>query len=280
MNLLVEGVFDIFHEDHQKFIKKCVTFFKERKGVYPACLKVNVMSNQWAHRKGINRPFFDESTRKSEVDSFIKIFQEHIPVLKTGICDKAAFEYTDKEDLMSRYPQYEIALCSDNLPKVQTKDFPFLEVPPVNIIHTSNIEERLLQLQSNSTNKIRKVAAVVVQNGKIIAEGFNVEGDSTCPKCSLFACGKIDMARASKCNHPHAEVAALEACESNIKNSALIVTTAPCNECAVYIIKNKVPLVVYLEDYIRVGSNENDTTGIQSMRNSGISIRKAGVPIL
>lgn len=277
MNLLVEGVFDIFHEDHQNYIKKCVALFKEQKGMYPACLKVNVMSNIWAHNKGTYRPFFDELIRKSQVDSFIKVFQENIPLLETEISDKAAFEYDDGEELSKKYPQYEIALCTDNLSRVMTKNFRFLEVSPVNIIHTSNIEERLLQLKNNSTNKIRKVAAVVVENGKIISEGFNVEGDETCLKCSLFARGEIDRARASKCNHPHAEAAALEACKGITEKSALIVTTAPCIDCAEYIIEKKIPHVIYLEDYVRVGSNENDRAGIEKMINSGIVVRRAGL---
>lgn len=277
MNLLVEGVFDIFHEDHQNYIKKCVTLFKEQKGTYPTCLQVNVMSNVWAHNKGVYRPFFDELTRQLEVESFMKIFEKNIPVLKTEISNKAAFEYDNGEALLTKYPKYEIALCTDNLSRVIPKDFHFFEVSPVNIIHTSNIEDRLLQLKNSSSNKIRKVAAVVVENGKIVGEGFNIEGDETCMKCSLFARGEIDRARASKCNHPHAEVAAVEACRGITENSALIVTTAPCTDCADYIIMKKIPQVIYLEDYVRVGSNENDKAGIEKMIDVGMLVRKSGI---
>jgi deoxycytidylate deaminase len=130
---------------------------------------------------------------------------------------------------------------------------------------------------NSSSNLIRKVSAVVIQNGSIIGEGINTRGDDTCPKCSLFDQGKIDHARQTSCNHPHAEFLAIDSSIGNLHDAAIIITTAPCTECANYIHEKKIPLVVYLEDCIRVGNGKNDTSGIQMLENLGVCVRKAGI---
>ena len=39
----------------------------------------------------------------------------------------------------------------------------------------------------------------------------------------------------------------------------------------------KIPQVIYLEDYVRVGSNENDKAGIEKMIDVGMLVRKSGI---
>lgn len=151
-NLLIEGCFDIFHDDHRKYIKKCIDAFKKDKGVYPTCLRVDIMSNIWTSKKGIYRPFLDEKTRESQVYDFIKSFQNKIPMILTGISSKASFEYSNFNEVKKIYPEYKIALCADNKEKIKAESFNFLEVSPLNTFHTSDIEKRLLSLKNISDN--------------------------------------------------------------------------------------------------------------------------------
>lgn len=220
--------------------------------------------------------FFDELTRKNLVENFAKQFFTIISEIEVQISERATFESQEISEIEEKYAGYRIALCVDNKQRLKIAHANFLEVPPVNNLHTSDVEKRLLQLRDASTNKIRKVGAVLIRNGCIVGEGFNIDGGEACPKCSFFTRGESQKVRQTLCNHPHAEVSAIDGYKDpSFEDTVLIVTTAPCLECCQYIISKKIPLVIYLEEYRRLG--EIDRSGPVLLNKAGVLVRKAGI---
>lgn len=92
----------------------------------------------------------------------------------------------------------------------------------------------------------KKVGALIVNDNKIIANGFNGSPSNTFPNICEDASGKTYW------HTLHAETNAIASIASSTQNSAhstLYVTCAPCRDCAKLIYQSKITRVVYLDDY-------------------------------
>jgi len=109
----------------------------------------------------------------------------------------------------------------------------------------------------------KKVGAVIVKNGNIIAFGYNGTPNGR------DNCCEIDQ-NTTKPEVLHAESNALIKCLLNSQSTEgadLFVTLSPCFECSKLIVQSKIRTIYYLEEY-------RDKTPISFLKECGIHIEK------
>jgi len=114
--------------------------------------------------------------------------------------------------------------------------------------------EEAVEVAKQSDCLRRQVGAVLVKNGKIIAEGFNREVRGVMP-CAKVGCIReqkqiVSGTRAEECRGVCAEQNALIRCalkETSPKNSILYSTLYPCPVCARLLINAGIKRIVYKE---------------------------------
>ncbi|MBV9080290.1 MAG: dCMP deaminase family protein, partial [Elusimicrobia bacterium] len=109
---------------------------------------------------------------------------------------------------------------------------------------------------SRSNCMKRKVAALIVKDGRIISTGYNGTPRGTkncneggCPRCNSFRPSGTDL---SECYCSHAEENAIVQASYHgipIKGSVLYTTFSPCLMCTKMIINSGISEVVYNEAY-------------------------------
>ena len=107
----------------------------------------------------------------------------------------------------------------------------------------------------NSTCIKKKVGAVLVWNGKILATGYN-GAPSKIPHCTRDSCLRIldrDNKNPDLCRGVHAEVNCIVQCAIHgtqiKKGSVIFCTHFPCMSCTKLIINAGIDTIVYLNDY-------------------------------
>lgn len=120
-------------------------------------------------------------------------------------------------------------------------------------------------LATLSKCKERKVAAVITDRNLQQVYSIGLNGG---PKGLVDCMCSID----SKYGCIHAEINALIKCRSDDDNKVMFVTLSPCKACAAAIINapGSFSTVYYLEEW-------KDTTGLELLRNAGISTFKLEV---
>lgn len=128
---------------------------------------------------------------------------------------------------------------------------------------------------SSTANCIKgKVGAVLVKNGKIIAQGVNSVPNGITP-CTEKTCLRKKLKLKSGENQElcfvvHAEQNALIDALNNstdVKNSVLYVTKQPCIICAKMLINARIKRIVYLKEY-------PDNYSESLLKEAGIKIEK------
>ena len=127
------------------------------------------------------------------------------------------------------------------------------------------------ELAEGSNCLRRKVGAVLIKDGIIISQGYNVIPDGLA-QCSQVGCLRSEHGipsgeRIDLCRSIHAEQVCLLEAGKDAIGSTLYVTTRPCNICARLIIQAKVKRVVYKDEY-------NDTTSLIMLNNAKIEVVK------
>ena len=259
--LYIGGGFDILHKDHKKFIIRGLNLFKEKYGNLEKVV-IGLNSDIYLNKaKGSNRPFFSYIWRKADISNFLQALKIHHQIIKSS---SFFLHFKNRNDV--------VALVRADYPSgiMQMKKAGIKTIPlqPINSIHTSTFEARLLEAQKKSNCHLRKVGALLIRQGKIINEGYSGFGD--CDQCSKYLAyqkGGGVLSRTVKCDYPHAEVIALEKSE---RGDDLLITDSPCQNCAELIVSKKVRRVVYIRKYY-------DLKPILYLRRKGVHIRKSGL---
>lgn len=137
--------------------------------------------------------------------------------------------------------------------------------------HSSNILEILRKTRDSSKCKLRRVGAVLVRQGEIVASAYNGPYGKgsylSCPKYWAYKIGKYHISRYVPCKYPHAEERVLQKAKPG---DYLFVTTSPCIKCAKLAIGKGITKLVYFNEY-------PDPAPLYLLGKAGIKYRKAGV---
>jgi dCMP deaminase len=118
----------------------------------------------------------------------------------------------------------------------------------------------------------KKVGALIVKNGTIIADGFNGTPSGFENECEEAINDKEGnfLGYQTKWYVLHAEANAImkmarstQSCEG----ATLYITYSPCAECSKLILQAGITRIVYDEEY-------RDTTGLQLLKRAGVDIKK------
>jgi dCMP deaminase len=279
LTLTIEGCFDLFHDDHRAFIARCLEQFNKIYGYTPA-LRVRVMSNEWTNNKGPLHPFVDVKDRIATLEKYLS---NNVSTIVEAT--KASFEYQDRNEFEAEFANTIIAISSENIAKIALPDQRYMTVEPFNRLHTSNFLTLLLSLRDSSRCSVRKVGAILLQNGQIIGQGANTcscSETNECFGCTKFLEGKITESRTHGCSGLHAEIVALsKITPSQREEMTLICTTAPCLNCAQQIVEAGIKKVIYLDEWRRTSEDQKgsfvDKSGLDLLQANNINVRKAGM---
>ena len=153
-----------------------------------------------------------------------------------------------------------------------------------------NFDDKFLKIAqiwaTNSYAKRKQVGAIIVNNNRIISDGYNGTPTGFPNECEESYCDKNGECElhfepnACGCcihhvmrSHPyvlHAEANAITKLAKSTESgegATLYVTMSPCMECAKLIIQTGIKRVVYLEDY-RI------TDGVKLLKEAGIEVCK------
>ena len=259
--LYIGGGFDILHEDHKKFIISGLNLFKEKYGDLKKVV-IGLNSDIYLNKtKGSDRPFFSYIWRKEDISDFLQSLKIHHQIIKST---SFFLHFKNRNDVV-------VLVRSDYLSGItQMKKAGIKTIPlqPINYIHTSTFEARLLEAQKKSNCHLRKVGALLIRQGKIINEGYSGSGD--CDKCSKYLAykkGGESLSKTVECDYPHAEEIVLEKAE---RGDDIFITDSPCQKCAELIVSKKVRRVVYIREYY-------DLNPVIYLRRNGIHVRKSGL---
>jgi dCMP deaminase len=117
----------------------------------------------------------------------------------------------------------------------------------------------------------RKVGAIAVKNGNILAFGFNgtpAGFDNDCEYRDYYVDGDYRVVTKPEVIHAEANLVAKSARDGiSLKDSVVFVTTCPCVHCSLLLIQAGVKKVVYSEIY-------KTDLGIKFLQESGIEVTK------
>lgn len=118
----------------------------------------------------------------------------------------------------------------------------------------------------------KKVGALIVKDGTIIADGFNGTPSGFENECeeAVFDQSGTFVGYSTKWYVLHAEANALLKIAKSTQNSVgatVYVTCSPCPECSKLILQAGIKRVVYDEEY-------RDTVGLDLLRRAGIELKK------
>ncbi len=137
-----------------------------------------------------------------------------------------------------------------------------------------------LKAASRSSCHYLHTGAVIVQNKRITAEGYNgaIEGTENCLErgCRKDDLGiKFDLKGTGTCRGRHAEANALdEKSKAELKGSKIYTVYYPCSECAKTIAANGITEVVYLKVY-----GEPNSLTKELFEEKNIKVRKLELDI-
>lgn len=122
---------------------------------------------------------------------------------------------------------------------------------------------------NNSHAERAKVGAILVNDGRIVASGWNGQptGFDNCCEEKIYKDGKF-VGLKTLPTVIHSEANLLTFCSKygiETNNTALYVTLSPCMNCALLIIQSGIKTVYYHEKY-------HDTAGIDLLLKAGIAV--------
>jgi deoxycytidylate deaminase len=198
---------------------------------------------------------------------------------------KASFEYEDRTAFDREFIDTVIAISRENVHKILLPNSRYMTVEPINRLHTSDIEKTLYTIRDGSRCKVRQVGAAILEHGRIVSQSSNTctcADNYECLMCKTFLDGKIAESRTQRCQGLHAETAVISSLAPKRDNSTtiLLVTTAPCGDCAKNILDAEITTVIYFDDWKRRAPDSEgwfiETAGLDFLRAHDIAARKAG----
>lgn len=273
--ILLGGCFDILHIGHLRFLKKAKKFGD--------ILVVGINSDEIIKKyKGEHRPIVPEKQRAELLQSLSVVdyvfiarkvlyddsnLRKILPDILVFADEKEKIERRKKiaKDIIKRFPGTKTFFLPPSIKSVRTTSIEEKIIKNKKHIDTPKLKKRLFEIQKKSNCNLRKVAAMLMRDDKIIAEGYSGEGDCNC--CAKYKAYKKGGGRQSKkveCEYPHAEVVVLKKAK---KGDDIIITDSPCQKCAELIVKKGIRKIVYFNDY-------HDVRPIDYLRKNGIMIKK------
>lgn len=252
MKLRVGGFCDILHDGHRYFFRNVIDSFIVRYKKLPDLMMV-LNTDEFAKRKkGSQRPIFPYSWRKQDLDTFFKkLIAEGLiasyeirPEWRSFSDPELILELKDlihQEGMVFGIQKDHKAIS--NLLNLGADVITFSET---DFLHTSDIFKILLDTAEQSFCNVKKVGALVLTQGHIIAKGYNCKLDN-CADCPRY---HHDLAQQPYSDRPrcyrfHAEENALKGFQ-NFKGADLLVTEAPCMNCAELIVQKGIARVSFL----------------------------------
>lgn len=269
--LYIPGGFDLLHKDHKTFILNCIN--EARKTANFDRVVVGLISDRELNFRGKHRPFFSFEWRKEDIERWWK---------KEGKDFDLAVELDQlsvgNKNLLIKNPNRLVVTSTanrghKNIPLALELYGGIVFVPPINEIHTTDIENQLTSARDNSNCLINTVGAVLLRNGKVEAVFSNGGKPGSCEGCNKY----IELMKVLKqtgekrptpipCDFPHAEESCLKVAESG---DYLLTTTSPCRDCAEFIVDKGIERVVFMEPY-------HDTKPIDYLMKKSVKVRQAG----
>ncbi len=235
------GSFDVFHPGHRAFLASGVGAAASVAsfGRIYIGLDSDATLNQ---RKGQISPLFSLRWRQEDVQTW---------------ADTALDQQTQTEESMpvTQQPAGRLVVISDEYrdsPRVRAaveSGTHVLFVPPIPMLRTSGIKERLLCAAADSTCLERQAGAVLLRQGVVIDTGSSVGDHQT---------------------FSHAVMNALLKAQ---RGDDLLITAPPCTPCAEAIVSNDISRVVYLGDG---ATEQSETQGTIYLKQHDVRVRQAG----
>lgn len=118
----------------------------------------------------------------------------------------------------------------------------------------------------------KKVGALIVKDGTIIADGFNGTPSGFENECeeAEYSDEGIFLGYKTKWYVLHAESNALAKVARSTQScngATLYITYSPCRECSKLILQSGIKRVVYLDKY-------HDVVGLEVLRRAGVEVKK------
>ncbi len=286
--LVILGGFDVLHSAHRLFIKRGVEQFKQTYGRYPTRIIVRLNTDEYLNKvKGKYRPFFSYEWRKEEMLNFLENkFGGIIASFVLPYLVRPEVHILEQEDWEVAFQEHIIALEIDDKTRyviqspmrlkkwairLQAEGYLVQSIPESRDLHSSNILERLLEARDSSKCKLRRVGAVLVRQGEIVASAYNgpygKDSYLSCPKYWAYKIGRYHISKYVPCKYSHAEERVLQKAKPG---DYLFVTTSPCIKCAKLSIEKGITRLVYFNEY-------PDPAPLYLLGKAGIKYRKAGV---
>jgi len=271
--LYIGGGFDIFHPDHRKFIAGSYEIAKKD---YPIRrIVIGLLADEELTLRGSHRPLFPYEWRRDDV---LQWFASRPFLGVEGVVEKTYREDFYKGIHRELFAQRVVVINSDHKNKHWIKKIrewhPRIQfVEPIGRFHTTDILNEVQKVGERSRCLYRKVGALLIRNGEIVASGTNGPGnDGSCEDCSKYESmmenfektGKIELSPVS-CDYAHAEMKCLPYSQSG---DDILATIGPCPRCADEIVKHNIRRVVYL-------SPHSNPLSIDIFNNNGIQHRLA-----
>jgi deoxycytidylate deaminase/phosphopantetheine adenylyltransferase len=268
----IPGGYDIFSPDHKSFLSSCIEAAKAE--VNATDIVIGLATDEALANKGKYRPFFSYDWRQDDVSEWHSSQDTDCKLLIEEFNPK---EVLHSPPLESRYKlavvssEYEASRIAKILPFIARKT---IFIPPIDIIHTTDIENGLLTGRDTSTCAWR-VGATLLRGGEVVGTyhngGFSADDCISCSK-------QIDLRSAEEesgqlqpstvpCDFRHAEQhAAIDAQTGD----DLLTTTSPCQECAEAIVDSGIKRVSFLRPYHSIEEP------LAFLQTNGVKVRQAG----
>lgn len=270
--VLIPGSYDILSTDHKLFISSCIAAAEA--DMSPAGVVMGLVPDRALHKKGKYRPLFAYEWRQNDISRWFST-QERTQQLEFEEFYPGKLLHSPPPE-----PKHRLAVLSTEHEGTTIAEATTLlaekiiYVPPIDIVHTTDIENTLRGERDASYCEWR-VGAVLLRDGTVIGQYHNggSEPDS-CKSCSK----RIDIQRIEDttgrvkpslvpCDFPHTEMQATRAAQPG---DHLLTTMSPCQECAEAIVSSGIERVVYLQPY------HTTQDPIAFLANNGVKIRQAG----
>lgn len=260
--LYIGGGFDVLHGDHKKFIVSCIKlFFKKYWNLQKLIIGLKPDS-RLNTMKWVNRPIFSYEWRSEDISNFLsRLSIPHSIVVSTDFLEK----YKGKNNVV-------VGISSEYYPKggkqFEIAWFSTLYVNSKDLLHTSLLEEKLLNVQEKSNCKLRKVGALLIREGRIISEGHSGSGNcDSCHKYIAYKKGGGKLSQNIECDYPHAEIVALKKVR---KWDDILISNSPCQKCAELIVRKWIRRVVYMKEYYNIQP-------IVFLKDNWVDVRRAWI---
>lgn len=244
--LVTGGGFDVFHNNHRAFLNKLIELTNPSNIIFFLSSDSRLNTT-----KGKDRPLFSYEWRKQDIINWCSI-------------DIEVVSMDDSRDVFSIYGNKSGYVIGTKREYKTNSINNLVTINEIGNQHTSDVLAKLTEAENNSHCPLIKVGSVLLRNGNIITTSSNgikrIDGlAKPCSKCIK------DIK--NKCDYYHAEELLLQSSQSN---DDILISYAPCINCAKLIVEKKIRRVIYKYNYVY-------NNGVEYLIDNRIQVRKIGM---